>query len=169
MYRELIAHGMAPDAARRVAANSRRWWPGRLIEFYGREDDARRLKIVRRREFGQCALSEFADRSIGIFVHRGDSEGEGGSNLFFLANTPLYDKLSRKLADTALVVSDGSLVEPSFLRKFHRPKKEKSGFDAYRFHKKKHYPFDPFDWRCVGYLGQRNGPTLVWQLTRTQS
>lgn len=26
MYRELIAHGMAPDAARRVAANSRRWW-----------------------------------------------------------------------------------------------------------------------------------------------
>jgi group II intron reverse transcriptase/maturase len=26
MYRELVARGMPPDAARRVAANSRRWW-----------------------------------------------------------------------------------------------------------------------------------------------
>ena len=26
VYRELIARGMPPDAARRVAANSRRWW-----------------------------------------------------------------------------------------------------------------------------------------------
>jgi group II intron reverse transcriptase/maturase len=26
IYRELVARGMAPDAARRVAANSRRWW-----------------------------------------------------------------------------------------------------------------------------------------------
>jgi RNA-directed DNA polymerase len=26
MYRELVARGMSPDAARRVAANSRRWW-----------------------------------------------------------------------------------------------------------------------------------------------
>jgi RNA-directed DNA polymerase len=26
IYRELIARGMSPDAARRVAANSRRWW-----------------------------------------------------------------------------------------------------------------------------------------------
>ena len=26
IYRELIARGMPPDVARRVAANSRRWW-----------------------------------------------------------------------------------------------------------------------------------------------
>jgi hypothetical protein len=26
VYRELVARGVAPDAARRVAANSRRWW-----------------------------------------------------------------------------------------------------------------------------------------------
>lgn len=52
---------------------------GRLIQFYELKDDARRLKIVRRRGFGQCALSEFADQSIGIFVHRKDSPGDGGS------------------------------------------------------------------------------------------
>jgi len=26
IYRELVARGMSPDAARRVAGNSRRWW-----------------------------------------------------------------------------------------------------------------------------------------------
>jgi RNA-directed DNA polymerase len=26
IYRELVARGMPPDAARRLAANSRRWW-----------------------------------------------------------------------------------------------------------------------------------------------
>jgi RNA-directed DNA polymerase len=34
IYRELIARGMAPDAARRVAANGRRWWHNSAMELH---------------------------------------------------------------------------------------------------------------------------------------
>jgi RNA-directed DNA polymerase len=34
IYRELVARGMAPDAARRVAANSRRWWRNSAMELH---------------------------------------------------------------------------------------------------------------------------------------
>src|SRR6185295_16539471 len=54
--------------------------PGRLRQVYQRDCDGRRLAVIRRRGFGQYALAEFPDRSIGVFVHRGDSPGESGSN-----------------------------------------------------------------------------------------
>jgi hypothetical protein len=176
-YRLLKSKIEGKCAARMEASTQERPYrniePGRLVQFYEQRDDARRLKIVRRRGFGQYALSEFADRSIGIFVHRGDSPGEAGSNVRFLANqerrheplSRLYDKLSLKLADPALVVSDGSNARRRFLRKFHDS--EKSALDAYQCHKKAQYRFGTFGWRCVGYLGRRYGPTLVWQLTRS--
>jgi group II intron reverse transcriptase/maturase len=34
IYRELIARGMTPDAARRVAANGRRWWHNSAMELH---------------------------------------------------------------------------------------------------------------------------------------
>jgi len=34
VYRELVARGMAPNAARRVAANSRRWWRNSAMELH---------------------------------------------------------------------------------------------------------------------------------------
>jgi RNA-directed DNA polymerase len=34
IYRELVARGMAPDAARRVAANGRRWWHNSAMELH---------------------------------------------------------------------------------------------------------------------------------------
>jgi group II intron reverse transcriptase/maturase len=34
IYRELVARGMAPDAARRVAANGRRWWRNSAMELH---------------------------------------------------------------------------------------------------------------------------------------
>jgi hypothetical protein len=86
---------------------------GYLREIYQRLGDGRQLKVVRRRGFGQCALAEFPARSIGVFVHRGDSptRGEGGSNLYFLANkkrdyepsSNLFDKLALRLSDGALI------------------------------------------------------------------
>jgi RNA-directed DNA polymerase len=35
IYRELVARGVAPDAARRVAANSRRWWHNSAMALNG--------------------------------------------------------------------------------------------------------------------------------------
>jgi hypothetical protein len=106
-----------PDAIMGRRDGYRSLAPSTLQETYGRVGDGRRITVVRRRGFGQYALSsEFADGSIGVFMHRGDSRGEGGSNVYYLANkrcsheplSSLFDKLSRKLANRALIVSDGS-------------------------------------------------------------
>jgi hypothetical protein len=57
--------------------------PSKLTETYERSD-GRRLKVIRRRGFGQIALSrQFSDRSLGVFMHRGDSPGESGSNVYW--------------------------------------------------------------------------------------
>jgi hypothetical protein len=149
--------------------------PGRVSEIYKRVSDARRLTVVRRRGFGQYALAEFPDHSLGVFVHRGDSQGEGGSNVYFLANkkrdhepvSNLFDKLSRKLADPAIVISDGSNAKPNFLKKFHRS--QTSGAEAYNDLYKLSFPFGQFDWKCVGYISSRYGPTLVWRVSRQTS
>jgi hypothetical protein len=58
------------------------------LTVYERVSDSRRVTVVRRRGFGQCAIHEFANHSVGIFVHRGDSPGEGGSNVLPSKSTP---------------------------------------------------------------------------------
>jgi hypothetical protein len=146
--------------------------PGRLSEIYRRVSDGRRLTVVRRRGYGQYALAELPNRSLGIFVHRGDSQGEGGSNVYFLANkkrdhepvSNLFDKLSRILADPAIVISDGSNAKPNFLKKFHRS--QTSGAEAYNDLHKLSFHFGQLDWKCVGYISNLYGPTLVWRVTR---
>jgi hypothetical protein len=149
---------------------------GSLRQVYERVSDSRRVTVVRRRGFGQCAIHEFSDHSIGVFVHRGDSPGEGGSNVYFLANrhrdyeptSNLFDKLAQKLSDHALVLSDGSNADPDFLKRFHRDKI--SGAEAYALLRgQPPHRFGEFFWRCVGHVCRRNGPTLVWELMREAS
>jgi hypothetical protein len=80
------------------------------------EETGRQILIVRRRGFGQYALHELPDRSLSMFMHRGDSSGEGGSNVFYLANrktshqpiSNLLDLIKRKLTVPAFIASDGS-------------------------------------------------------------
>jgi hypothetical protein len=108
-------------------------------------------------------------------VHRGDSVGESGSNVFFLGNrkcdheplSNLFNKLACKLSDHALVITDGSNARPKFLRKFHNT--ETLGFGAFSELRKQHFSYGNFDWICVGYVEQRYGPTLVWDLTRQRN
>jgi hypothetical protein len=150
--------------------------PSRLLETYLRIGDQRQIAVIRRRGFGQYALSEeFADGSIGVFMHRGDGEGEGGSNVYFLANMPakyeplsnLFDKLSRKLANRALIVSDGSNCRIERLRK-RDWQREVRGPEAFRESRPSAFTFGGWSWECVGYLGERYGPTLVWGVTRLE-
>jgi hypothetical protein len=76
-------------------------------------------------------LQEFGPGEISCFMHIGDSPGEGGSNLWFLSrvrggfydlteSTPrpawLLDELAERLADGAIVITDGSNVEPAFTK-----------------------------------------------------
>lgn len=90
--------------------------PAWLEETYLHQGSGRHIKVTRRRGFGQYALREIPDGSLGVFFHRGDSMGEGGSDAWFLANrrrnhpplSHLFRTLKRKLAYPALIVSDGS-------------------------------------------------------------
>ena len=146
--------------------------PAHLTEVYERILDGRRLKVIRRRGYGQYALAEFSDRSIGVFVHRGDSPGEGGSNVVFLGNqkrrheplSNLFDKLTQKLADRALIISDGSNARAKFLAKFHNT--DVSGAEAFAVQRETLFSFGAFEWKCVGYANRRYGPTLVWEVKR---
>jgi hypothetical protein len=159
----------------RIAENGRGYrflQPSKLTEIYERTD-GRRLIVVRRRGFGQIALSqEFASRSIGIFMHRGDSPGESGSNVYFLANKKstyepcgnLFAKVASRLKDLALIISDGSNTSISPLRRFHRSNTECR--DAFSYHQGRTFEFGGFVWACVGWLTRRFGPTLVWGVKR---
>lgn len=74
------------------------------------------ITVVMRRGFGQYALHEVADGTLGMFLHRGDSGGEGGSGVNYFANrrmkhapiSCLFDTIKRKLTTPALLASDGS-------------------------------------------------------------
>jgi hypothetical protein len=160
-----------PDPALRNAEVERRSHPSRGYRYLAPSvlverlsDGETEIVVRRRRGFGQYAMSEFADRSIGVFVHRCDSTGESGSNVWFLANmqsdhepvSNLWDKLSARLADRAIIVSDGSLTQFKFLRR------------AMKRGEPSQVPpkvFGGFKWHCIGQMTDGRGG-LVWGLDR---
>lgn len=133
-------------------------------------DGSSEVTVIRRRGYGQYALLERPERSIGVFAHRFDSPNEGGSNVWFLANRPkdheplanLWSKLASRLADRALVISDGSLTTFEFLW----PDAAFSAEEGYR-DRKARGPFirHGFTWTCAGFMPGR-GYSLIWGLTR---
>ncbi len=140
--------------------------PAYLIDVYASSKTKRRFSVTFRRGFGQYALREFAPESVNVFVHRGDSTGEGGSNVFYLSNKwshiePcgfLFDKLSTKLVRNAIVISDGSNTQIPFLKERFGA----TGAEAYQFLRSETFYFADRSFRCAGYLRSRYQPTLVW-------
>jgi hypothetical protein len=97
---------------------------------------------------------------LSIFFHRGDSDGEGGSGFYWLGRKRLRDVLSC-LEPDGVLVSDGSNALRSF----------RCGRSALQIDQD-HIP-PPIEvasrrFACVGYLGDRNGPTLVWKQVRSR-
>ena len=76
----------------------------------------------------------------------------------------LFDKLAQKLRNTALIVSDGSNTDIAELKVVSRS--ETPGLDAFAAATERSFTKWGFDWRCVGYLNPRYGPTLVWETRR---
>ena len=150
----------------------RRLSPSWLRDQY-RRLDGRTVDVIRRRGFGQIGLTEdIKIKTIGVFIHRGDSLFDG-SGVFYLANLKaryepigmLFQKISSRLKDQALVVSDGSLTTFKWLKAFR--KSELTGAEIFEKHHEKEYQRDNFTWKLVGWLSNSNkGPTLVWGLTR---
>lgn len=138
--------------------------PSVLIQYL--RGEGINLTVRRRRGFGQYALQELPERSIGVFVHRQDSMGDGGSNMWFLANrrkrheplSNLWEKLSLRLADSAIVVSDGSLTNFKFLQSAALAKQD----DTLSI-----YSQGGFTWQQIGNFPTGSyRRTLVWGLKR---
>lgn len=98
-------------------------------------------------------------RTLSVFFHRGDSAGEGGSGFNWLKRKRLKNVLS-VLPANGLVCSDGSVSIPE-LSEFHRKLEvgSEARMDA------KPFSFQGREFNCVGYAGERYGPTLIWQVS----
>ena len=104
-------------------------------------------------------------RKLSVFFHRGDSEGEGGSDFYWLSHYPhprgrgkgMFDYVLNSIELDGLIVTDGSNAMPEFA-KFHSNNNVGSECvtqcDAFEYSGRR--------FECVGYLGNRYGPTLVW-------
>ena len=98
-----------------------------------------------------------------MFLHRGDSGGEGGSNTHFLANrrmsheplSKLMDVVKRKLAVPALIASDGSNTN---IRQLVDAARGDDAIQSFNQH--------GLSWVRHGSLpGSASKKTVVWQVT----
>jgi hypothetical protein len=111
---------------------------------------------------GEDYLRELAQ--IGVFFFRGDTlaTGEGSSGIPWFGRELLCRVLGL-LIPNGLIVTDGSNVDrdgPQRLADFryNRDVREAAASAALPF------DFGGRHFRCVGYAGEKNGPTLVWQV-----
>ncbi len=101
--------------------------------------------------------------NLGIFFFRGDNpvNGEGSSGILWLGGE-LFSRILRRLISGGLVVTDGSnpgLGGPIHLSDFYHDRKIGDG----ALSKAVAFKYQGRDFTCVDYIGERNGPTLVWQ------
>jgi hypothetical protein len=122
----------------------------------------RQVALSFRRGFGQYGLHEIPDGSLDVFVHRGDSLGEGGSGVWFLANmtarhqplSRLLDVIGAKLRYPALIGSDGSNTRLVQLKQAaYGDPEAPTRFIA-----------GPLTWRRVGDVPFRGRQTVFWEV-----
>ena len=138
--------------------------------LYDRET-GRSITVHWRSGYGAAALRRL-ENPIAVFFYRGDSPGEGGSGTLWLmggrrAARPLIREVVEKMPSGGLVVTDGSNCPRrrnpyAALGRFHWSNVDGSEAAAMS------EPFCDPDGRrfeCVGFVGPRYGPTLVWRVT----
>ena len=144
--------------------------PAEFTKFIKHKISNKTKKIIFKMESGQNCLDNFDDKEIYVFFHRGDSEGEGGSDLHFFTNRRnydgtaenLYSRLIKKLAPISFVVSDGSNNDLIKNQKLNL-----TGMTDEQIQKEvigKKFMHENLEWTCVKRLNDRNGPTLVWKV-----
>ena len=137
-------------------------------ETYERKQDQRRITVHQCKGRGYDAfrtlrtLLKSQQTQLSVFFYRGDSPttGEGGSGFYWLKKPRLKDILE-VLEDYGLIISDGSNAIRE-LSTFHRS----SGVESAAQERVQPFTFANRLFECVGYLGERYGPTLVWQVKR---
>ena len=142
-----------------------------LSETYMHRASDREVRIHRRRGYGFSALrTENWIEALGVFFYRGDSQGEGGSGNHWLRGEHLEEVLT-KLIPGGLLVLDGSDGSPykrrtgiyrELCKYTHNappqsPEELIASMNEITDEKGRHY-------NCVGYAGERYGPTMIWQV-----
>lgn len=138
--------------------------PCTVTERYLDSKTAHEFIVHRHRGDGQHALG-LLTTPLGVFFHRGDNGpngGEGASGSHWLSKEWLTPVLN-KLVDGGMIVSDGSCGrEYPEISKHQRSTLGEAVVDAT-------VPFTDSDGRafkCIGYAGERYGPTLIWQVNK---
>ena len=129
----------------------------------------RLVTIHRRRGYGTAALRKHINL-LSIFFYRGDGP-EGGSGTLWLRgkkNKPaLINDVLRKLINGGLIVTDGSNCR-------NRKGNPYRNFGMYRNKDLSNGDVKSVEaftdgqgckFTCVAYIGERKGPTLVWQVS----
>jgi hypothetical protein len=162
--------GQPFDEMRYIVAGNTRYRdiePAWLVQTFRQQKTGRTVTVTRRRGFGQYAIDELRDASLGVFFHRGDSSGEGGSNVFYLANRKfghrpldrLFDNLKRKFTFPALIASDGSNTQVRQLRRVAmEPESQVSEFSSFGLL-----------WKKVARIPWQRGDTVLWRVTLEES
>ena len=97
---------------------------------------------------------------LSVFFYRGDSTGDGGSGFCWLKRKLLRYVLT-EIEAGGLLISDGSNAIPELSICHHT---NTFGEDAIA--KSKSFSHRDHQLKCRGYLGQKNGPTLAWHVSR---
>lgn len=144
--------------------------PCTRTEQYCHLESGREIRIHRRRGFGPSAMRKHI-QEMGVFFYRGDSLGEGGSGTQWLtlrrSHARLITEILVRLINGGLIVTDGSncLAAGNPYAEFGRFYQHDVGPEAASlarsFEDRQRNRF-----RCIGYAGQRYGPTLVWQVEK---
>ncbi|MCC6489492.1 MAG: hypothetical protein IT364_18485 [Candidatus Hydrogenedentes bacterium] len=117
------------------------------------------ITVNRRRGFGEKSIEHVPD--IGVFFHRYDSSGEGGSNREWLSERRFH-LISERLRDGGVVATDGSLAQAHRFQEIRlRGQSPEVAFESERDR-----PFTMLNrvWTCIGWIGRTSPPTLVWKL-----
>ena len=120
------------------------------------------FRVHRRQHRAEDYLDELPE--LGAFFFRGDNpvEGEGSSGILWLGRR-LFTRVLSKLLPGGLVVTDGSNLGPNGperLSEFYHDREV--GRTALSLAVPFEYKGRSFE--CIDYVGEKNGPTLVWRV-----
>jgi hypothetical protein len=146
--------------------------PAEYTKFVKHKISNKTKKIIFRMESAQNCLDHFNDEEIYVLFHRGDSEGEGGSDLHFFTNKRnhygtaenLYSRLIKKLAPISFVASDGS--NNDVIREQNLDFKDMTDEQIQKEVIGKKFTDNILDWTCLRRLNDRYGPTFVWEVIK---
>lgn len=142
----------------------------RLSETYHHNPSGREFQVIRSNDDARWAFDRLND-PLGVFFYRGDSLGEGGSGILW-NDAPLMERVMRKLVDGGLIVTDGSNPGEGSNRSVsrHAPllsaREMRTADHALGMIGSSFKNFVGRRLTCIGYAGQRYGPTLIWQVVR---